>query len=311
MTDIHLEDMRVTRAGRDVLMISALHVRAGRTTAVLGPNAAGKTSLLRVIAGLDRPSDGRVLVGGDLADVRRHSVAYMFQEDVFLRRTLLDNVTIALAIRGVSREDAQRRATDALRLVGVDHLATRRADRISGGEARRASLARALCLAAPVLLLDEPMTGLDGSAYVRLRDELADIVGRSAATTVIVTHNREEALRLCDDLVVLVAGEVVAAGAKHDVVINPRRVDVAEVLGYSVLNLNGRRIAIAESALQFGDGANGFTVRVEGSADLVHEWDVTGAFQGSRLHIRVPRQQPAPAVGDAIPVHARAIYEVS
>jgi tungstate transport system ATP-binding protein len=303
--------VRVVRAGREILTIPELHVRQQRTTAILGSNGAGKTTLLRLIAGLEHPDEGRVLVGGLVADSRRRAVGYVFQEAVFLRRSLLDNVALGLDIRGVPHADARERARHALRLLGIEHLADRRADRISGGEARRASLARTLCLGAPVLLLDEPMAGLDNTTAARLLEELPGLLSAAGATTLLVTHDRDEALRLADDLVVLQQGQVIAAGEKRAIVTNPAHADAAAALGYAVVTIDGRRVAIPEGELQLAAGPRGMPATVEAVFDLVREWDVVAAIEGVRIHVRVPRSEAPPLRGDRILVAARVMYDVS
>jgi ABC-type sulfate/molybdate transport systems ATPase subunit len=309
--DIRFEDVDFTRDGRDVLEIPALHISADRATAILGPNGSGKTTLLRLIAALERPSRGRVLVGGNVADTRRRSVSIAFQEEVFLRRSLLENLVLGLTIRGSDRDEARDRAMEALRVLEIDGLADRRVDQISGGEGRRASLARALCLHAPVMLLDEPMAGLDGNTYARLLDALPGLVGHSGATVVVVTHDPEEAFRLCDDIVILVNGRVRTAGAKHHVATNPVFRDVAEVLGYTVLSVAGRLIAIPEGALTLVAGPTELSATVETVLDVVHEWDVIATIATTRVHLRVPRSQVPPQSGDGIYLSARVMYDVS
>jgi ABC-type sulfate/molybdate transport systems ATPase subunit len=309
--DIRFEDVDFRRDGRDVLAIPSLHISADRATAILGPNGSGKTTLLRLIAALERPSRGRVLVGGDVADTRRRSVSIAFQKEVFLRGSLLENLVLGLTIRGWDRAEARDRAMEALRLLEVDGLADRRVDQISGGEGRRASLARALCLHAPVMLLDEPMAGLDGITYARLLDALPDLVGHSGATVVVVTHNPEEAFRLCDDIVILVNGRVRTAGAKHHVATNPGFRDVAEVLGYTVLSVAGRLIAIPEGAVTLATGPTELSALVDAVLDVVHEWDVIATIGTTRVHVRVPRSQIPPQPGDGIYLSARVMYDVS
>ena len=311
MTGVELDGVHLERGGRAVLSIPSLRIPARRVTAVLGPNGAGKTMLLRLIAGLERPQRGRVLIDGVTADLRRRSVSYVFQEDVFLRRTLLENVMLGLTLHGGRPSDAREQTLRALRTMGIEALAGRRADRISGGEARRASLARALCLRAPVMLLDEPMSGLDGSTQGRLLDDLQRVLREAAATTVVVTHDRDEAFRLCDDVIILADGRVRAAGTKQEVATNPRHVDVAEILGHTVLDLGGRLVAIPEGALAPTGGIPLVVATVEGVSDLVHYWDVSATVGETRVHVRLPRSQVPPQSGDRIGLEAREIYQVS
>jgi ABC-type sulfate/molybdate transport systems ATPase subunit len=309
--DIAIENLRARRDTRDVLSVPALSFRSGRTTAVLGPNGAGKTTLLRLIAGVERPADGRVLVGGEAADAQRRCVSYLFQENVFLRRSLLENVALGLTIRGASVADAAGEAGAWLRRLEIEALAQRRADRISGGEARRASLACALSLRAPVLLLDEPLAGLDGRTYAWLLHELPGLVTDSRATTLLVTHEPGEAFRLCDDVVVLIGGTVRASGPKHEIGRQPRFAEVAEVLGYHVVTLAGRRVAIPESGLSLSAGPTALAATVEAVVDAVHEWEVAVALHGTRAHVRVPRHQAPPRAGGSVWLAARAMYDVS
>jgi ABC-type sulfate/molybdate transport systems ATPase subunit len=309
--NVALEDVRVRRDGRDVLRVPRLSMRSGRTTAVLGPNGAGKTTLLRVVAGLERPDDGRVLVGGVTPDPRRGAVGYVFQENVFLRRTLLENLTLGLTARGVAAAEAPQRAMASMRLLGIEGLADRCADRVSGGEARRASIARALCLRPPVLLLDEPLAGLDGVTYTRLLEELPPIIAGSGATTLVVSHRRDEAFSLCDDVIVLIGGVVRAAGTKHEVGADPRFADVAEVLGYVVLERGGRMVAIPEGELSLSATPTDMAARVVGVLDLVDEWRVIVTIGGTRARMRLPRSQSAPEQGGTVWLEAGRFSEVS
>ncbi|HTM02103.1 MAG TPA: ATP-binding cassette domain-containing protein [Vicinamibacterales bacterium] len=309
--DIRLEDVSCRRGGRDVLGIPSLSIASGRVTAVLGPNGAGKTTLLRLIAGLDRPYSGKVLVGGETADARRRCVSYLFQEQVFLRQSLLDNLELGLQLHGASDAEARERAIAGLQLLGIESLADRRADQISGGEGRRASLARALSLASPVLLLDEPMAGLDGRTYTRLLDELPPLLGAFAATTVVVTHDREEAFRLCDDVVILVGGRVRAVGTKQEVATNPRHREVAEVLGYTVLTAGGCLVATPETGFTLAPAPTALSAVVERVTDVVDHWEVVATIGETRVHVRAPRSDTPPTPGDHVWLRTSVMYELS
>ncbi len=305
--DLEIEDLIFDRKGRVVLDIPSLRLRGDRTTAVLGANGAGKTTLLRLLAALEKPSQGRILQGGTTvcpATRVRQNVAYVFQEDVFLRQSLRENLALGPRLRGVPKAETNERINDAARLLGIAHVLDRRGDHLSGGEGRRASVARALCLQAPLVLLDEPLAGLDPTTYRRLLDELPQVLGAFGATTVLVTHDRYEALRLGQDLVVLVGGQVHAAGDKRDVVLNPTSAAVAEILGYSVLFLNGRRVAVRAGALKLGPGAVEFSMVVEELLDLVEHREIVGRIGKDRVHVAALATAEMPLPRDRVIVHA-------
>jgi len=306
--DVSLESVRVERDSRVLLDVPSLLLRGGRTVAVLGPNGSGKTTLLRVIAGLDRPRVGRVLIGG--LPVNASRVAYVFQEQVFLRRSVRDNLELGLRLRGLETKERQVRMEEASRLLGVTHLMDRRADRLSGGEGRRVSLARALCLRAPLVLLDEPLEGLDRPTYSRLLHELPQLLAAFDATKLLVTHNPGEALRFAQDLVVLVDGKVLASGEKSDVATNPHVREVAEALGYFVVIRDGRRVAIPPGALRPGPGPLDFMMDIDEVIDLVATTEIAGRIGEVHVHVELPTGSEPPARGDRISLHADRFFEL-
>jgi ABC-type sugar transport system ATPase subunit len=297
--DLEFDGVRVERGGRLVLEIPSLRIRGGRTTAILGPNGSGKTTLLRLIAGLERPRAGRVNLGVD-----QSRPAYVFQEQVFLKRSVRENLELGLHLRGIKGSESRLRVEEAAQRLGVGHLLDRRADHLSGGEGRRVSLARALCLQAPLVLLDEPLEGLDERTYVRLLDELPQLLAAFDATALLVTHNRNEALRLAQDLVVLVEGRVHAAGDKRDVVSNPQAAQVAEVLGHIVLSLDGRRVAIPPGGLRLGPGRIEFSMKVETVVDLVDHREIVGRVGDAVVRVGLPLSAETPRQGEGVLIHA-------
>jgi ABC-type sugar transport system ATPase subunit len=309
--DIEIDGLLVERGGRRVLDVPALRFRAKQTTAILGPNGAGKTTLLRAIAGLERSIEGRISIGGSPAQPHGLDVAYVFQEEVFLRRSVRENLELGLCLRRIDKRDARRRVDDALRVFGVPTLADRRADRLSGGEGRRVSLARAFCLRAPLVMLDEPLAGLDRPSYTRLLDELPSLLAAFDATAIVVTHSTDEALRLAEDVVVLVNGRVQASGPKHDVATNPRTEDVARVLGYTVLPVAGGRVAVPPGCLIAGAGAVAFTMEIDGCLDLVTHREMVGRIGDVRVRVELPSSDSAPCAGERVTVHAARCYPVT
>jgi ABC-type sugar transport system ATPase subunit len=301
--NLELDGVRVEREGRLVLSVPSLRLRGRRTTAILGPNGSGKTTLLRLIAGLERPHSGRAHVGTS-------DIAYVFQEDVFLRRSVRENLELGLRLRRMQGTERGSRVAEAAALLGISHLLDRQADRLSGGEGKRVNLARALCLRAPLVLLDEPLAGLDGRSYSRLLNELPQVLAAFDATTLLVTHDRHEALRLAQDLVVLVDGQVMASGDKSEVAASPRARAVAELLGHTVLGFNGRRLAIPPGALQWGPGPVEFTITVEAVVDLVESREVVGRIEDVQVRLALQTDGHIPVPDERLLVHATRSCEV-
>jgi ABC-type sugar transport system ATPase subunit len=303
VNDVTVNGVRVEKGGRLVLDVPSLTLRGGRTTAILGPNGSGKTTLLRAIAGLEQLTAGRIRIGESPVVGRTH-LAYMFQEQVFLQQSVRRNLELGLRLRGLDKSQRDLRIDEAADLLGVSHLLDRRADRLSGGEGRRVSLARALCLRAPLVLLDEPLAGLDEHTYSRLLDELPRIVERFSATTLMVTHSRDEALRLAQDLVVVVDGRIRAAGDKHEIAANPRVPEVAEVLGYTVLDADGRRVAVPHGALAVGAGRLEFSMVIEDIVDVVDRVEIVGRIGHALVRARATRAVESRRRGDQLVVRA-------
>jgi ABC-type sugar transport system ATPase subunit len=309
--EVRIDELHVTREDRLVLDIPSLLVRGNRTTVVLGPNGAGKTTLLRAIAGLEPAAAGRIVIAHDRGreeKISPHGIGYVFQENVFLRQSVRANLELGLRLRGLSRPDRARRIDDSASLLGIAHLLERSADRISIGEGRRASLARAMCLRAPLVLLDEPLAGLDPPTYTRLLDDLPQVIAAFGGTTILVTHDREEALRLGDDLVVLIEGRICAAGEKRTVILNPATRPVAEILGYTVLDTRGGGLALRPGALQPGAGRFEFWMIVDDIVELIARREIIGRIEGVRA--RAMGRGELPRAGDRILVHAEHVYEL-
>ncbi|MEO6651609.1 MAG: ATP-binding cassette domain-containing protein [Ilumatobacteraceae bacterium] len=188
-----------------VLDRAAISVGEATITGLLGPSGSGKSTLLRVIAGIVTPDAGRVVIDGvDVTEVPTHrrSVGMVFQdEQLFPHLDVGANVAFGLRMAGVGSAEREDAVAGLLGLVGLDGFARRTVDRLSGGEAKRVALARSLAPRPRVLLLDEPLTGLDRALRDRLADEIETALRATSTTAVWVTHDADEADRVTDRVV--------------------------------------------------------------------------------------------------------------
>jgi tungstate transport system ATP-binding protein len=246
-------DIEVRYDEQPVLDVPTLEVMPGEVLAVIGPNGAGKSTLLSVLALLARPTRGSVRLQGATPRTEaerlawRRRMACVFQEPLLCRGSVLYNARLACRLRGVPRAEADRRAHDWLGRLGIAALAERPANRLSGGEAQRASLARAFAAMPEVLFLDEPFAALDAPTREALLDDLGRLLAATRTTTVLVTHDRAEALRLGDRVAVLLDGRLAQIGPPQRVFGAPATEAVARFVG--VENLLPGRVAVHAAGL--------------------------------------------------------------
>lgn len=181
-----------------------LEIRGGESLAIVGPSGSGKTTLLRVLAGLETPDAGTVEIDGAPVHGLSRDRAVIFQEPRLLPwLTVRDNVAFGLEMQGTGRAGAVARAAEALALVGLAEFAGAWPRQLSGGMAQRVGIARALCSAPEILLLDEPLGALDAMTRMTMQEELARIWAEERVTMILVTHDLEEAVFLADRVLVL------------------------------------------------------------------------------------------------------------
>ena len=208
MLDVH--DLCVRFGERTVLDHVSLHIDSGDVVALVGPSGSGKTTLLRVIAGLRQPDSGSVwLDDREITNEPSHrrGVGLVFQDNqLFPHRTVGENIAFGLRVARRSKHEQRARVDELLTLVGLPSFADRSVGALSGGEAKRVALARSLAPHPAMLLLDEPLNGLDPELHDRLAADLAALLRSTGTTALIVTHDRAEAATIADRTVVLGRG---------------------------------------------------------------------------------------------------------
>jgi tungstate transport system ATP-binding protein len=254
---LQADDLLVRRGGVTVLDIPALAVYQGQVLVLIGPNGAGKSTLLLTLAGLLKTARGKLLFKGERVgnggfDYRRH-IAMVFQEPLLFDTTVFGNVAAGLKIRGMGSAQIERTVPEYLERFGVGHLAKRSAQKLSGGEAQRTSLARAFVTKPEIVFLDEPFSALDPPTREALTDDLERILRETHTTAVASTHDQTEALRLGERLAVVNGGRIEQIGPAAEVMNRPANEFVACFVGVETV-LPGR-------VLRVSDG--GFTASVE------------------------------------------------
>jgi tungstate transport system ATP-binding protein len=230
---LQVRGLLVRRNHKNVLQVDSLDVRRGEVLAVVGPNGAGKSTLLLALARLIRAERGEILFDGKPAEAEsdaayRRRLALVMQDSLLFDMSVYENTALGLRFRGMPKEEIQPRVEKWLAQMGIPHLKARRAVELSGGEAQRVSLARALVLEPELLLLDEPFAALDPPTRTRLLDDLRRILPESGTTTIFVTHNLSEARQLAGRMVVLLNGRIHQQGPVQQVMDESAASEVAE-----------------------------------------------------------------------------------
>ena len=289
-----------------------LHIAKGEFVCFLGPSGCGKTTLLRIIAGLETQTAGEVWQGGrniSLLPPAQRDYGIVFQSyALFPNLSVADNVAYGLVNRRLARAEIGQRVSDLVRLVGLPGSERKYPAQLSGGQQQRIALARALATDPGLLLLDEPLSALDALERVRLRQEIRALQQKLGVTTIMVTHDQEEALSVADRIVVMNHGVIEQVGSPLEVYREPRSAFVADFVGKvnvlpvriagGVADLGNMRVPVADLA----DGEARLYLRPEDvlarpiSAGDPYVFDATVEkieFLGAYCHVRVA----SPALG--------------
>jgi len=260
----------------------------GKITAILGPSGSGKSTVLRMIAGLERPDAGRISLAGEEqthAPVQERRVGFVFQHYALFRHmTVKENVGFGLRVRKIDRVEMVKRVDELLELVQLGPWSDRYPDQLSGGQRQRVALARALAPRPAVLLLDEPFGALDARVRQDLRRWLDDLHSELGVTSLLVTHDQEEALELANEVVVMHQGRVEQVGSPDDVYNRPATRFVAGFVGAA----NVLRAVVEGGRVRIGDGWAVAGPHGDGWA---------GLGDGARVHAYVRPHEVAIAAG--------------
>jgi tungstate transport system ATP-binding protein len=260
-TILEAKNLKVIRGGSLLVDVPGMEIFEGETLSLIGPNGAGKTTFLQALSYLMKPSAGEILFRGQTVGAEqrileyRRRLAMVFQEPLLFDTTVFGNVISGLKIRGTGGAEARRIVESQLGRFGIAHLRDRSARTLSGGEAQRTSLARAFAISPEILFLDEPFAALDPPTREAIVTDLERVLAETKTTTIMATHDRNEALRLSDRIAVMEGGKI--AQIDRPVVVLNQPVDevVASFVGTETI-LEGEVRDVNEAALM---------VRVNGS----------------------------------------------
>jgi multiple sugar transport system ATP-binding protein len=243
MSTVEVRDLRKSFDSGRVHAIDGVDLATGEGEylVLLGPSGCGKTTLLRTIAGLEAPTSGDVLIGGQVVTglpPRARRIAMVFQSyALYPHKTVQANIVFPLRAQGMAPEDREEKARTAAGMLGIGHLLDRKPRQLSGGERQRVALARALVRDPTAFLLDEPLSNLDAKLRTSARDELKRFQQDIGATTIYVTHDQSEAMGLGDRIAVMSDGRVRQIGAPVEIYDDPADTFVATFIGSPPMNL--------------------------------------------------------------------------
>ena len=271
MTSLVLRNLRKLFGPTTAVHEFSLEAEPGEFISLLGPSGCGKTTVLRMIAGFERPSGGQVLIEGEdvtALPTRARRIGMVFQSyALFPNLTVEGNIAFGLKVAGRGRAEIEQRVGEMLDLIGLPTLRRRYPGELSGGQQQRVALARAVAIRPRILLLDEPLSALDAQIRVSLREELRALQRRLGITTIFVTHDQEEALALSHRVVVMSEGRVEQIGTPPQIYHTPQTAFVATFVGIANV-LSCDVLDAAAGTLRFGDAIIATTASLPATGTL-------------------------------------------
>jgi multiple sugar transport system ATP-binding protein len=241
MPEIELRNVSKSFGGVTVIREISLSMEAGEFVVLVGPSGCGKSTLLRMIAGLEDISGGEIVIGGRIVNTmpaKERDLAMVFQSyALYPHMKVADNMSFALKLAGVPKDEREKRVAEAARILGLENLLDRLPRELSGGQRQRVAMGRAIVRNPRAFLFDEPLSNLDAKLRVRMRGEIKALHQRLGKTTVYVTHDQTEAMTMADTIVVLNGGRIEQAGAPLELYNNPTNLFVAGFIGSPEMNL--------------------------------------------------------------------------
>jgi putative spermidine/putrescine transport system ATP-binding protein len=264
MTDTFLSIQGVKKSYGQTQVVRDFNMEVGRGEFIsfLGPSGCGKTTMLRMVAGFEEPSEGRIFVDGkDVTNLKpnQRKIGMVFQAyALFPNLTVAQNIAFGLKVAGMGKAETEQRVGQMLELIGLPQMGDRYPYQLSGGQQQRVALARALAPKPRLLLLDEPLSALDAKVRVSLRDQIRTIQRELGITTIFVTHDQEEALSISDRIVVMNNGRADQVGTPFEIYNRPTTRFVANfvgtlnVLDAKVVNANAGSVQVAGQTVELG-----------------------------------------------------------
>ncbi|WP_245331899.1 ABC transporter ATP-binding protein [Bradyrhizobium sp. NAS80.1] len=291
-----------------------LDIKGGEIIALLGPSGCGKTTLLRIIAGFIAQSQGRIIIGDDIVDAlppNKRAVGIVFQNyALFPHLSISENVSYGLAARGIDKATRQREAQRLLELVQLPSMAERLPRQLSGGQQQRVALARALAIKPSILLLDEPFAALDKNLRLDMQIEVKRLQRVSGITTLIVTHDQEEALSMADRVAVLSHGKLEQFGTPSDVYDRPQTLFVNTFVGSSN-RMPGVVVSADRTAAKVRLDAGAEIIARPAGGALTEGGRVTVCIRPEHLQFVGDETGFAGVVGMSLPLGATVVHEVT